>query len=108
MALSACFRLSPAFVLLLAAGQLSAAQPSETLLPNTTKGFISTQDVDEVRTKFTGHVQTLFAGAGGNGLAADLRDHVRQQRARIELIVDHEDELALQVRLNPGKVQGLS
>jgi hypothetical protein len=29
-----------------------AAVPSELLLPATTKGFISTQDVDEVRTKF--------------------------------------------------------
>ena len=30
-----------------------AVQPSEKLLPNTTKGYVSTQDVDEVRKKFS-------------------------------------------------------
>ena len=34
------------------AGRAIAVHPSELLLPATTKGFISTQDVDEVRTKF--------------------------------------------------------
>ena len=39
------------FIVTLAAGAW-AAPASETLLPATTKGFISTQDVDEVRTRF--------------------------------------------------------
>jgi hypothetical protein len=43
--------LSAALVVALAARGV-AAVPSEALLPATTKGFISTQDVDEVRKKF--------------------------------------------------------
>lgn len=39
-------------VSLLLVNQAAAVQPSELLLPATTKGFISTHDVDEVRTKF--------------------------------------------------------
>src|SRR4051812_12475466 len=34
------------------AGRAAAVQPSELLLPATTKGFVSTQDVDEVRSEF--------------------------------------------------------
>jgi len=34
------------------AGRAVAVVPSELLLPATTKGFISTQDVEEVRKKF--------------------------------------------------------
>src|SRR5262245_25263898 len=34
------------------AGRGLAVQPGELLLPATTKGYISTQDVDEVRKKF--------------------------------------------------------
>jgi len=39
-------------LVLSAAAAALAVQPSEKLLPATTKGFISTHDVDEVRTKF--------------------------------------------------------
>ena len=38
--------------LLFCGTQLLASQPSETLLPKTTKGFISTMNVDEVRKAF--------------------------------------------------------
>jgi hypothetical protein len=40
-------------ILLGLAGRSVAVQPTEKLLPATTKGFVSTQDVDEVRTEFT-------------------------------------------------------
>ncbi|HUE74413.1 MAG TPA: hypothetical protein VMP01_26255 [Pirellulaceae bacterium] len=38
--------------LLLLAGQAAAIQPSETLLPNTTKGYAATPDIEELRSKF--------------------------------------------------------
>src|SRR5262245_47340298 len=46
-----CGALSVVLVVTLAAPGL-AVQPSELLLPATTKGFLSTHDVDEVRKKF--------------------------------------------------------
>ncbi|MDX1948814.1 MAG: hypothetical protein SFU86_25725 [Pirellulaceae bacterium] len=52
MRIASQLRLGLFLCLAFVAARAQAVQPTENLLPATTKGFVSTHDVDEVRTKF--------------------------------------------------------
>src|SRR5215813_6879856 len=61
---------------------LMAVQPAERLLPATTKGFVSTQDVDEVRKKFN---ETQFGALSHDPAMQPFIDDLKQQiRAKLE------------------------
>lgn len=83
MARSACFlRLASFLSLLLAAATASAVQRSEALLPATTKGYISTDDVDEVRTKF--NETDLGALVADPAMKPFIEDFKKQIGAKLE------------------------
>ena len=64
------------------ASRAGAVQPSELLLPATTKGFISTQDVDEVRKKFNA---TQLGEMVADPLMKPFIDDLKQQiKAKLE------------------------
>src|SRR5262245_1722802 len=73
-------RLFSGLLLLTFAAGVLAVQPSEKLLPATTKGFISTHDVEEVRTKFN---ETQFGALVHDPLMepfiADLKKQIGQK-----------------------------
>ncbi len=60
------------------AGRAVAVHPSELLLPATTKGFISTQDVDEVRNEFN---KTQFGQMSHDPVMQPFIDDLKQQIA---------------------------
>ena len=67
------------FVALVSLGLASlalAAQPTESLLPATTKGFVSTHDVDEVRTKFN---ETQLGEMVADPVMKPFIDDIRKQ-----------------------------
>ena len=60
------------------AGRADAVVPSELLLPATTKGFISTQDVDEVRNEFN---KTQFGEMSHDPVMQPFVDDLKKQIA---------------------------
>ena len=76
------------------ASPLWAVQPSETLLPETTKGFISTQDVNEVREAFNNtQLGAMVADPAMKPFIDDLRRQIsaKMEKAGSKLGVDWED-----------------
>jgi hypothetical protein len=74
--------LSSTALIVAVAARAGAVQPSELLLPATTKGFISTQDVDEVRTKFN---ETQLGEMVADPLMKPFIEDVKQQlKAKME------------------------
>src|SRR5438552_7135513 len=71
------YPLSVALVVALA-GRAAAVHPSELLLPATTKGFISTQDVDEVRNRFN---ETQFGEMAHDPVMQPFVDDLKKQIA---------------------------
>jgi hypothetical protein len=69
------YPLSVALIVSLA-GRAVAAHPSELLLPATTKGFISTQDVDEVRNEFN---KTQFGQMSHDPVMQPFIDDLKKQ-----------------------------
>ncbi|MEX2175393.1 MAG: hypothetical protein WD872_13610 [Pirellulaceae bacterium] len=77
MAQSACLARFGSLLMVFAwAGPGWAAQPSETLLPATTKAFVSTQNVDQVREKFR---QTQLGELVNDPIMQPFIDDVRAQ-----------------------------
>ncbi len=65
---------------LLLAGRAAAVQPSETLLPNTTKGFASSPDIEVLRTKFKEtQLGALVQDDAMKEFIADLRKQLREK-----------------------------
>jgi hypothetical protein len=76
--------MSVALILLLAC-PAAAVQPSELLLPATTKGFISTHDVDEVRTKFNEtQLGALVADPVMKPFIEDLKQQIGRKLDKLE------------------------
>jgi hypothetical protein len=75
-----CF--SPALLVVAMSARAWAVHPSELLLPATTKGFISTHDVDEVRNKFN---ETQLGEMVADPLMKPFIDDLKQQiKAKLE------------------------
>jgi len=73
---------------------LFAVQPSETLLPDTTKGFLSTQDVNEVRDAFNNtQLGEMVADPAMKPFIDDLRRQIgaKMEKAGSKLGVNWED-----------------
>lgn len=73
---------------------LLAVQPSETLLPDTTKGFLSTQDVNEVRDAFNKtQLGEMVADPAMKPFIEDLRRQIgaKMEKAGSKLGVNWED-----------------
>jgi hypothetical protein len=69
--------------LLLLAGRAWAVQPSETLLPNTTKGFASSPSIDELRAKFKQtQLGAMVQDEAMKPFIDDLRDQLREKLNR--------------------------
>jgi hypothetical protein len=65
-------------ILSLLAGRALAVQPSETLLPNTTKGFASSPNIDELREKFKQtQLGALVQDEAMKEFMEDLRSQIR-------------------------------
>ena len=66
--------------LLWLAGEASAVQPSETLLPGTTKGYAATADIEDLRTKFKAtQLGALVQEPAMKEFIEDLRVQVREK-----------------------------
>jgi hypothetical protein len=66
--------------LLLLAGQAAAVQPSETLFPNTTKGYAATPDIEELRSKFKEtQFGALVRDEAMKEFIEDLRGQIREK-----------------------------
>jgi hypothetical protein len=75
-----CF--SPVLLVVALSSRAWAAHPSELLLPATTKGFVSTQDVEEVRKKFN---ETQLGEMVADPLMKPFIDDLKQQiKAKLE------------------------
>ena len=55
---------------------------------------------DQLGPELARHAQALLARTRRDGLAAELLDRVRQQRARVQLVINHQHQLAGQSRLS--------
>ncbi len=71
-----------ATLIVAAVGRAWAVQPSERLLPATTKGFISTHDVEELRTKF--NATQLGEMAADPLMEPFIEDFKKQVKAKLE------------------------
>lgn len=66
--------------LVLLAGSALAVQPSESLLPNTTKGYASTPSIDELRDKFKQtQLGAMVQDEAMKPFIDDLRDQIREK-----------------------------
>jgi hypothetical protein len=71
-----------AFLFVAPRAAIMAVQPAERLLPATTKGFIATQDYDELRNKFN---ETQFGAMSHDPVMQPFIDDLKQQiRAKLE------------------------